>query len=99
MREDQLRGKKWGKNDAPSIKSKLLVRVKGIQERYSALWLMHAAYFCILIWEGKTQLLMGSQSVLLRRRHPLMPVSPKHQQHAAGSPGMAGQPNVKRERW
>lgn len=41
----------------------------------------------------------GSQSVLLRRRHPLMPVSPKHQQHAAGSPGMAGQPNVKRERW
>jgi len=57
MREDQLRGEERGKNDAPSIKSKLWV--KGIQELCSAPWLIHAAYFCILIWEGKTRFLMG----------------------------------------
>lgn len=57
MREDQPRGKKWRKNDALSIKSKLLV--KEIQEHCSATWLIHAAYFCILIWEGKTQFLVG----------------------------------------
>ena len=60
MREDQLRGEEQGKNYAPSIKSKLLGRVKGIQERCSAPWLIRAAYFCILIREGTTQFLMGS---------------------------------------
>lgn len=95
MREDQLRGKEWRKNNAPSIKSKLLV--KGIQESCSAPWLIHAAYFCILIWKGITQFLLGSWSALLRRRYPLMPVSLKQPQCTGSSPGMAGQPNV--ERW
>lgn len=39
MREDQLRGKKWRKNDALSIKSELLV--KGIQEHFSVQALQH----------------------------------------------------------
>lgn len=68
MREDQLRGKEWRRNNAPSTKSKLLESVKGIQKSYSAPWLIHAAYFCILIWGGITQFLLGSWSALLRRR-------------------------------
>lgn len=99
MREDQLRGEERGRNASPSIKSKLLARVKGTQERCSAPWLIHDAYLCTLIWEGETQFLMGAWSALLQRKHLLIPISPKHQQYAGSSPAMAGHPEVKWGQW
>lgn len=99
MREDQLRGEERGRNASPSIKPKLLARVKGIHERCSAPWLIHDACLCTLIWEGETQFLRGGWSTLLQRKHLLMPVSPKEQQYAGSSPAMAGQPNIKWEQW